>query len=142
MQTLKKNLLAVLNYKNIKNNTTKNNSHFSKSGPKDLYVFTNSAYRHKMSALKNTKKTADDPQTNPPQTPNQTASQTTFFSSPLAYLTGKMTNPSKPISTTLTTNPSTEYAKYFISINIKDPSKLTFTVTFLIPNFVANISLL
>ena len=88
-----------------------------------------------MSAPKNTKKTAENPQTNPAQTPNQTTSQSTFFSSPLAYFTSKTTTPKDNLPTITTTNPPTEYAKEFISINIKDPVKLTFTVTFLVFDF-------
>jgi hypothetical protein len=88
-----------------------------------------------MAASKNSKKTTDNLQTNPPQTPNQTTSQGTFFSSPLAYFTGKSTSSSNPTPTTLTVNPPIEYAKEFINITIKDLSKLTFTVTFLIPSF-------
>src|SRR6185295_10995330 len=84
---------------------------------------------------KDNKKTTDNPQTNPPQTPNQTTSQSTFFTSPLAYFTSKTTSSKNPSSITPTTNLSTEYAKEFISINIKDSSKLIFTVTFLVPDF-------
>jgi hypothetical protein len=89
-----------------------------------------------MSAPKNIKKTVENSQTNPPQTPNQTTSQSTFFSSPLAYFTSKPAIPKNPSPTTsTTTNPPTEYAKEFISINIKDPVKLIFTVTFLVSDF-------
>ena len=88
-----------------------------------------------MSAPKNTKKVAENPQTNPSQIPNQTTSQSTFFSSPLAYFTSKTTTPKNNLPTTSTTNSPTEYAKEFISINIKDPAKLTFTVTFLVSDF-------
>src|SRR6185295_1295052 len=87
-------------------------------------------------APKNSKKTTDNSLTNPPQTPNQTTSQGTFFSSPLAYFTGKSTSTSNSASTIPVANPSIEYAKEFINITIKDISKLTFTVTFLIPSFV------
>src|SRR6185436_5290349 len=94
-----------MNNKNSKNSTLKNNSHFSERGPRDLYIFTNSAHRYNMSAPKNSKKFTDNPQTNQPQTLNQTASQSTFFSSPLAYFTSKTTNPKNSSSTTLTIAP-------------------------------------
>ena len=88
-----------------------------------------------MLASKNTKKAAENLQTNPSQILNQTTSQSTFFSSYLAYFTSKTTTPKNNLPTTSTTNSPTEYAKEFISINIKDPAKLTFTVTFLVSDF-------
>src|ERR1043166_8980140 len=88
-----------------------------------------------MAASKNIKKTTDNLLINPPQTLNQTTSQGTFFSSPLAYFTEKSTSTSNPIPKISVANPPIEYAKEFINITIKDISKLTFTVTFLIPSF-------
>src|SRR6185295_13203091 len=102
---------------------------------------TNPAYRYKMSAPKNTKNAAENPQTNQSQILNQTTSQSTFFSSSLAYFISKTTTPKNNLLTTSATNSPTEYAKEFISINIKDLVKLTFTVTFLVSDFITNTSL-